>query len=83
MKGWPAGVSPVQPPLLPPLAMCNHGLLFVWRRLEDAGADPSFVCERVCTSQRLMRRMGSLAKVRGFDASCVPERALRSARTWW
>lgn len=29
---------------------------------ETAVADPSFVCERVCTSQRLMRRMGSLAK---------------------
>lgn len=31
-------------------------------RLDDAEPDPSFVCERVCTSQRLMRRMGSLAK---------------------
>jgi hypothetical protein len=29
----------------------------------DDGADPSFVCERVCTSDRLMRRMGGLAKV--------------------
>lgn len=32
-------------------------------RLDDASADPTFVCERVCTSPRLLRRMGSLAKV--------------------
>lgn len=32
-------------------------------RVDDAAADPSFVCERVCTSSRLMRRMGGLAKV--------------------
>ncbi|PSC76408.1 hypothetical protein C2E20_0054 [Micractinium conductrix] len=31
-------------------------------RLDDADVDSSFVCERVCTSPRLMRRMGSLAK---------------------
>ena len=29
----------------------------------DEGSEPSFVCERVCTSERLMRRMGGLAKV--------------------
>lgn len=32
-------------------------------RLDD-GTEPTFVCERVCTSDRLMRRMGGLAKVR-------------------
>jgi hypothetical protein len=37
---------------------------FLFRMLGDEGGDPSFVCERVCTSNRLMRRMGSLAKVR-------------------
>ena len=29
---------------------------------EDDGADPSFVCERVCASDRLLRRLGGLAK---------------------
>jgi len=29
----------------------------------DEGTEPNFVCERVCTSDRLMRRMGGLAKV--------------------
>lgn len=28
----------------------------------DEGNDPSFICERVCTSDRLMRRMGGLSK---------------------
>ena len=28
------------------------------RRTEDGPGDPSFVCERVCTSDRLLRRMG-------------------------
>lgn len=28
----------------------------------DGGADPAFVCERVCTSPRLLRRMGGLSK---------------------
>lgn len=37
-------------------------------RLDDAEPDPGFVCERVCTSQRLMRRMGSLAKERAAGA---------------
>jgi hypothetical protein len=32
-------------------------------RVDDT-ADQIFVCERVCTSDRLMRRMGGLAKVR-------------------
>lgn len=32
--------------------------------LDDEGGDPSFVCERVCTSGRLLKRMGSLSKVR-------------------
>lgn len=32
-----------------------------WRRI-DGGTDPNFICERVCTSNRLMRRMGGLAK---------------------
>ncbi|KAL6782710.1 CGL138 [Auxenochlorella protothecoides x Auxenochlorella symbiontica] len=31
-------------------------------RLDSTGSDPSFVCERVCTSDRLMRRLGGLAK---------------------
>ena len=31
-------------------------------RLDD-GTEPSFSCERVCTSDRLMRRMGGLSKV--------------------
>ncbi|KAG7671349.1 hypothetical protein Ndes2526B_g02152 [Nannochloris sp. 'desiccata'] len=30
-------------------------------RLDD-GTEPSFICERVCTSDRMMRRMGGLAK---------------------
>ncbi len=30
----------------------------------DEGTDSSFVCERVCTSDRLLRRMGDLSKVR-------------------
>ncbi|KAK9817079.1 hypothetical protein WJX72_009216 [[Myrmecia] bisecta] len=30
-------------------------------RVED-GTDPQFVCERVCTSDRLLRRMGGLSK---------------------
>lgn len=29
---------------------------------EYSGTDPDFVCERVCTTNRLMRRMGGLAK---------------------
>ena len=29
---------------------------------EEDSTDPSFVCERVCTSNRLLRRMGGLAK---------------------
>ena len=44
-----------------------HVLPLLWShacRLDDASADPVFVCERVCTSPRLMRRMGGLAKVR-------------------
>eukprot|EP00204_Picochlorum_oklahomense_P003628 CAMPEP_0118804502 /NCGR_PEP_ID=MMETSP1161-20130426/23057_1 /TAXON_ID=249345 /ORGANISM="Picochlorum oklahomensis, Strain CCMP2329" /LENGTH=114 /DNA_ID=CAMNT_0006733259 /DNA_START=128 /DNA_END=469 /DNA_ORIENTATION=+ len=28
----------------------------------EGGTDPNFICERVCTSNRLMRRMGGLAK---------------------
>ena len=28
----------------------------------EEGTDPSFVCERVCTSDRLLRRMGGLSK---------------------
>ncbi|QDZ18840.1 hypothetical protein HOP50_02g13450 [Chloropicon primus] len=32
------------------------------RNKDDDGADPSFVCERVCTSDRLLRRLGGLAK---------------------
>lgn len=31
---------------------------------DDDGAEPSFVCERVCTSDRMLRRLGSLAKAR-------------------
>ncbi|KAL0041538.1 hypothetical protein WJX79_006787 [Trebouxia sp. C0005] len=31
-------------------------------RFDGIGTDPSFVCERVCTSARLSRRMGGLAK---------------------
>ncbi|RMZ55647.1 hypothetical protein APUTEX25_000230 [Auxenochlorella protothecoides] len=31
-------------------------------KLDSTGSDPSFVCERVCTSDRLMRRLGGLAK---------------------
>lgn len=30
-------------------------------RLQD-GTDPTFACERVCTSDRLLRRMGGLSK---------------------
>ena len=37
----------------------DDGTLF--RRSED-GSDPTFVCERVCTSDRLLRRMGGLSK---------------------
>ena len=37
-------------------------LYFLICRAED-GTEPSFICERVCTSDRLMRRMGSLSKV--------------------
>ncbi len=29
---------------------------------EYSGTDPDFICERVCTTNRLMRRMGGLAK---------------------
>lgn len=29
---------------------------------EFSGTDPDFICERVCTTNRLMRRMGGLAK---------------------
>ena len=32
-------------------------------RQDDLGTDPSFTCERVCTSPQLLRRMGGLAKV--------------------
>ena len=32
-------------------------------RFDGIGTDPSFVCERVCTSDRLSRRMGGLVKV--------------------
>lgn len=32
--------------------------------LEDMAGESSFVCERVCTSDRLLRRLGKLAKVR-------------------
>ena len=28
----------------------------------EEGTDPSFTCERVCTSDRLLRRMGGLSK---------------------
>ena len=28
--------------------------------------DPSFVCERVCTSDRLLKRLGGVAKVRAL-----------------
>ena len=39
---------------------------------EDAGMTEdeditSFKCERVCTSNRLLKRLGQLAKVIGFD----------------
>lgn len=30
-------------------------------RVEE-GSDPTFLCERVCTSNRLLRRMGGLSK---------------------
>ena len=29
----------------------------------EEGTEPNFICERVCTSNKLMRRMGGLAKV--------------------
>jgi len=29
---------------------------------DDDGADPSFVCERVCSSDRLLKRLGGLSK---------------------
>lgn len=32
------------------------------RSRDDDGADPSFVCERVCASDRLLRRLGGLSK---------------------
>jgi len=32
------------------------------RAMPEEGTDPSFVCERVCTSDRLLRRMGGLSK---------------------
>ena len=32
--------------------------------VEDMAGETSFVCERVCTSDRLLRRLGKLAKVR-------------------
>ncbi len=31
-------------------------------RRSEEGSDPTFVCERVCTSDRLLRRMGGLSK---------------------
>ncbi|GMH43903.1 hypothetical protein BSKO_11837 [Bryopsis sp. KO-2023] len=31
-------------------------------REQQGGSDPSFFCERVCTSDRLLRRMGGLSK---------------------
>lgn len=40
-------------------------------RLDSTGSDPSFVCERVCTSDRLMRRLGGLAKVRTLGRGCA------------
>lgn len=36
--------------------------------MEDDWNEPRFVCERVCTSDKLVKKMGSLAKVTGADA---------------
>ena len=36
--------------------------LYVYCCRGQGGTDPNFICERVCTSNRLMRRMGGLAK---------------------
>lgn len=33
-----------------------------WPCRSEEGSDPTFVCERVCTSDRLLRRMGGLSK---------------------
>lgn len=41
-----------------------HSLSPHWNRI-DGGGETAFVCERVCTSPRLLRRMGGLSKVRG------------------
>ena len=35
---------------------------------EEQEGDTSFVCERVCTSDRLLKRLGYLAKVRARAA---------------
>ncbi len=43
------------------LVTTDDTLLFCTIR-PDEGTDPSFVCERVCTSDRLLRRMGGLSK---------------------
>jgi len=58
-------------------------LLSCWCRAgsEEDSTDPSFVCERVCTSNRLLRRMGGLAKdptpgtcVTVCGVGCAPRR---------
>ena len=48
------------------------------RGFRDAdGLDPSFCCERVCTSDRLLRRLGTLAKARRMRR-CLPRCRRRS-----
>ena len=42
---------------------CPPSFMLLLCRFEGIGTDPSFVCERVCTSDRLSRRMGGLSKV--------------------
>lgn len=45
-----------------PVQEVNIQVVCYVHRLEE-GSDPSFLCERVCTSNRLLRRMGGLSKV--------------------
>lgn len=52
-RTWSAGI----------VVRCNATrmtLMCAVRRSEE-GSDPTFVCERVCTSDRLLRRMGGLS----------------------
>ena len=48
----------------------STGMLSRCRSQDEDWAEPRFVCERVCTGDKLLRRVGSAAKVRAVD-SCT------------